>query len=161
MVSECTTAAQHHISLNMPGVLLQNDSTQAAVSSNAAPDKPPSTITTARPKMASPEGPTAAAAPVVPGDATATAVENMPTVGANFTLSHTPAHLPAAHAQAGNSAGTATQHDLAVFRQQEEEAARLAGVELGSVFRDMQVPRKYKVCAASPARNVSWPDLES
>ena len=89
MVSE-STAAQHHISLNMPGVLLQNDSTQAAVSSNAAPDKPPSTITTARPKLASPEGPTAVAAPAVPGDATATAVENMPTVGAANLPFHTP-----------------------------------------------------------------------
>ena len=166
MVSECTTVAQHHISLKMPGVVLQNYFTQAAGGSNAAPDKPSSTITTpiptAGPQMANPEGPTAAVAPMVPGDAMATAVENMPTVGAaNFTLPYTPAHLPAAHAEAGNIAGTVIQHDLAVFRQQEEEAARQADVELGSVFRDLKVPKKYKVCAASPACNVSWPDSKS
>lgn len=157
MVSECTTVAQHHISSNMPGVLLQYHSTMAAGGSNSGPDKPSGTVMTSLPNAADshashPEGPTAAAAPMVPGHAIATAVENMPTVGAaNFTLPPPPFHTPAGYAEAGSSAGTVSQHDLAVFRQQEEEAAMLAEVKAGSFFKKLKLTPGYKVCAASPA----------
>lgn len=148
--------------MNTLGVLLQGYSTKAAGGSNTAPDKPPRTVTspipTAGPQMANPQGPPAAVAPKVPGHATATAVDDMPAVGAApFTLPYTPAQLPAAHAEAGSSA--VNQHDLAVFRQQEEEAAREAEVEPGSFLRDLKMSKEYKVCAASPARYLPWPDV--
>ncbi len=140
----------------MPGVLLQDCSTKTAGGSNAASDKPSRTVyiptPTAGPQMANPQGPTAAVAPMVPGDATTTAVENTPAVGAApLTLPYTPAELPAAHAEAGSNVGTVTQQDLAVFRQQEEEAAMLAEVKAGSFLKKLKVTQGYKVCAASPA----------
>ena len=127
---------------------------------NTAPDKPSRTVIsplpTAGPQVSVPHGPTAAVAPAVPGDATATAVESMPTVGAApLTLPPPLFQMPAAHAEAG---GTVNQHDLVAFRQQEEEAAMEAEVKPGSFLRDLKVSRRYKVCAASPASNLPWPD---
>ena len=95
----------------------------------------------------------------MPGDAIATAVENMPTVGAALlALSPTPSQMPAAHAETG---GTVNQHDPVAFRQQEEEAAMEADVEADSFLRDLKVSRRYKVCAASAASHLPRPDLAS
>ena len=165
----------------MLSILLQGYSTKAAGGSNSALDNPSRTVmrplpTAADPHASHPEGATAAVAPAVPGDAIATAVENMPTVAAApLALSPTPSQMPAAHAEADNSAGTVVdqdghasnsatwvnQHDVLAYQQQAEEAAMQAEVEPGSFLRDLKVSRKYKVCAASPASHLPRPDLAS
>ncbi len=62
---------------------------------------------------------------------------------------------------ASNSATWMNQHDVLAHQQQAEEAAMEAEVEPGSFLRDLQVSRKYKVCAASPASHLPWPELAS
>lgn len=96
--------------MNMLIVFLQDYTPKAAGGSNAALGKPSSTAMSLLPTAdpyEHPDGFAAAVAPVVPGDAIATAVEMRPVVGAApLTLPPTPSQMPAAHVGTGNSAGT-------------------------------------------------------